>query len=111
MNPKSKSSPRLDLLSFAVTGCRTFNYAAHCNLGVCYERGCGLAKDLVESYQWLLLAAAPGDKRAKLDVSVLELILSPEQIREGEQWADDWLERHRKLRKIGQRNSGTGSTS
>jgi len=43
-----------------------------------------------------LLAAAQGDNRATRNASTLELMLSQEQIAEGKQRANEWLERHKK---------------
>jgi TPR repeat protein len=66
--------------------------AAQSNLGVCYERGDGVAKYEVEAYKWDLLAAAQGDSKAKRNASMLELMMLPEQTAEGKQRAQDWLE-------------------
>jgi len=65
--------------------------AAQYNLAVGYERGDGVAKYEVEAYKWDLLAAAQGDSKGKRNASMLELLLSPEQIAEGKQRAQDWL--------------------
>ena len=73
------------------------NYGvAQLNLGVCYERGEGVAKYEVEAYKWDLLAAAQGDSKAKRNASTLELLLSPEEIAEGKRRAQDWLEQRTK---------------
>jgi TPR repeat protein len=68
---------------------------AQSNLGVCYERGDGVAKYEVEAYKWDLLAAAQGDTKAKHNASLLELLLSPEQIAEGSKQAQAWLEQRK----------------
>ena len=70
--------------------------AAQSNLGVCYERGDGVAKYEVEAYKWDLLAAAQGDTKAKRNASMLELMLSPEEIAEGKRRAQAWLEQRKK---------------
>ena len=70
--------------------------AAQSNLGVCYERGDGVPKYEAEAYKWDLLAAAQGDTRAKRNATMLELLLSPEQIAEGKRRAQDWLEQRKK---------------
>jgi TPR repeat protein len=62
------------------------------NLGVCYERGEGVAKYEVEAYKWDLLGAAQGDTKAKRNASMLELMMSQEEIAEGKRRADVWLE-------------------
>ncbi len=64
---------------------------AQFNLGVCCERGDGVAKYEVEAYKWDLLAAAQGHAKAKRHASMLELMLSRAQIAEGKRRADDWL--------------------
>ena len=70
--------------------------AAQSNLGVCYERGDGVAKYEVEAFKWYLLAAAQGDTKAKRNATLLELLLSPEEIAEGKRRAQDWLEQRKK---------------
>jgi TPR repeat protein len=70
--------------------------AAQFKLGVCYEQGGGVAKYELEAYKWYLLAAAQGDKKAKDNASMLELMLLPEQIAEGKRRAQDWLEQRKK---------------
>jgi TPR repeat protein len=69
--------------------------AAQSNLGVCYEHGDGVAKYEVEAYKWDLLAAAQGDTKAKHNASLLELLLSQEQIAEGKRRTQDWLEQRK----------------
>src|SRR5438128_10445380 len=61
------------------------NYAAaQHNLGFCYKHGEGVAKDQVEAYKWLLLAAKEGDEDAKNGMTELESKLTPEQIAAGQ---------------------------
>lgn len=55
-----------------------------------------MAKYAVEAYKWDLLAAAQGDTKAKRNATMLELMLSPEQIAEGKRRAKDWLEQRKK---------------
>jgi uncharacterized protein len=69
--------------------------AAQSKLGVCYERGDGVAKYELEAYKWDLLAAAQGDTKAKRNASLLELMLSPEEIAEGKRRAQAWLEQRK----------------
>jgi len=54
-----------------------------------------VAKYEVEAYKWDLLATAQGDTKAKHNVTMLELMLSPEEIAEGKRRADDWLEQRK----------------
>jgi TPR repeat protein len=69
---------------------------AQCNLGVCYERGDGVAKYEVEAYKCYLLAAEQGNTKAKRNASMLELLLSPEELADGKRRAKDWLEQRKK---------------
>jgi TPR repeat protein len=75
--------------------------AAQSNLGVCYERGDGVAKYEVEAYKWDLLAAAQGDGKGKRNATMLELLMLPEQIAEGKRRAKDWLEQRKKASAAG----------
>ena len=62
------------------------NYAAaQYNLGFCYDNGEGVAKDYVEAYKWLLLAARQGDDwMMKKNMTELESkLMTPEQIADG----------------------------
>ena len=65
---------------------------AQYNLGDHYSDGKGVAKYEVEAYKWDLLAAAQGDTKAKRNVFLLELMLSPQETAEGKRRAQDWLE-------------------
>jgi len=69
--------------------------AAQSNLGVCYERGDGVAKYEVEAYKWYLLAATQGDAKAKRNLSMLELMVSQQEVAEGKRRAQDWLEQRK----------------
>jgi TPR repeat protein len=70
--------------------------AAQVNLALCYERGDGVAKDEVEAYKWNLLASAQGDSKGKRNASMLELLLSKEEIADGKRRAEDWLQQRKK---------------
>jgi TPR repeat protein len=74
------------------TAVRFFRQAAERNhpaaqnmLGICYERGEGVAKYQVEAYKWFLLAAAQGNDRAKDNASALQPHLLESQITEAKQ--------------------------
>jgi uncharacterized protein len=69
---------------------------AQSKLGVCYERGDGVAKYEVEAYKWDLLAAAQGETKAKRNAALLELLLSPDEIAEGKRRVQAWLEQRKK---------------
>jgi TPR repeat protein len=72
------------------------NPAAQSNLGLCYERGDGVARYEVEAYKWYFLAAAQGDTKGKRNASMLELMLSQEEIADGKRRAQDWLEQRKR---------------
>ena len=68
--------------------------AAQYNLGICYERGDGVAEDWVEAYKWRLLAARQGHEGAKNYMTVLESkLLTPEQIAQGQKKAREFKRR------------------
>ncbi len=69
------------------------NARAQYNLGVCCANGQGVAKDYVEGYKWVLLAAAQGDDGARKSVSILEGVMTREQIAEGQKLARDFRPR------------------
>jgi TPR repeat protein len=71
---------------FKMAAVQNFAPAQNC-LGVCYERGEGVAKHELEAYKWYLLAAAQGNENATDNASLLELLLSPDQIAEGKRRA------------------------
>ena len=70
--------------------------AAQYNLAVGYERGDGVAKYEVEAYKWYLLAAKQGHSKAQRNVTMLELMVLPEQVAEGKRRAQDCLEQRKK---------------
>jgi hypothetical protein len=72
------------------------NYAeAQLGLAIRYANGQGVPKDNVEAYKWVVLAAAQNNEHARQNKPNLEGLLSPEQIAEGKQRANDWLELHK----------------
>jgi TPR repeat protein len=62
-------------------------------LGFCFYNGQGVAKDPVEAYKWLLLAARQGDETAQNTMTELKSFLTREQIAEGEKRAGDFKPR------------------
>ena len=62
-------------------------------LGLCYSKGKGVTQDFVEAYKWFDLAAAQGgehDVDAKMNLSMAEKSMSPDQIARGQQLARDF---------------------
>ena len=66
---------------------------AQCNLGVCYVKGDGVAKDNVIAYMWYNLAAASGDENAKHNRKILEKMMTRDQITESERLSREWKPR------------------
>ena len=62
-------------------------------LGGCYAKGEGVAKDYVEAYKWMLLAAGQGDEAAKRATSLLEDAMTREQVAEGQKLARNFKPR------------------
>jgi TPR repeat protein len=52
---------------------------AQYNLGSCYAKGDGVAKDNVEAYKWLSLARSQGNEVARTDLNSLAKQMTPEQ--------------------------------
>jgi S1-C subfamily serine protease len=81
----------------AVKWCRKAaeqNFAtAEYSLGGCYYKGLGVAKDYVEGYKWWLLASAQGHEEAKKFMTLLEGLLTREQIAEGQKLARNFKPR------------------
>lgn len=66
------------------------------NLGLLYAQGQGVPQDYVAAYMWFTLAAPlSGDNsKAKRNLQLLESLMTPEQIAEGQRRADEWLKQH-----------------
>jgi len=63
------------------------------SLGLCYSKGKGVTQDFVEAYKWFDLAAAQAgehDVDAKMNLSMAERSMSPDQIAKGQQLARDF---------------------
>jgi hypothetical protein len=67
--------------------------AAENSLGKCYSKGKGVAQDSLEAYKWFNLAAAQGNDsnvEAKMNLSMAERNMTPEQIGEGQRLAREF---------------------
>jgi len=69
------------------------NAMAQNSLGVCYIIGKGVPKDYVEAYKWFNLALAQGFEAAKNNLSLVEPLLTPEQITEAQQMTREFRPR------------------
>ena len=72
---------------------------AQYNLGMLYHEGKGVAKDPVRAYYWIKVAALQGDDLAQEALKKVGAAMSPEQIREAEAEADEWMKRMKKMLK------------
>ena len=63
---------------------------AQFSLGVLYSSGKGAAKDNVAAHMWFSLAAEQGKRNAKRLLKVIVTQMTPEQIAEAAQMAEDW---------------------
>ena len=66
------------------------NADAQSKLSVMYYSGEGAPKDVIRAYAWINLAAAQGHERASKLRSLLEKIMTPAQIAEGQRLASGW---------------------
>jgi TPR repeat protein len=67
--------------------------AAQNNLSRCYYIANGVPKDYVEAYKWVLLAAGQGDEPARENMTMLEGVMTQEQIAEGQKLARNFKPR------------------
>jgi TPR repeat protein len=49
-----------------------------------------VARDVVQAYRWIALAAAQGDAGAQRNLKVLERRMTAEQIAQGQRLAREW---------------------
>lgn len=63
---------------------------AQFNLGVLYAKGLGVPQDLVQAHLWLSVAAAQGNKIAVEDRDKLVMKMTPTQVTEAQQLAQEW---------------------
>lgn len=68
------------------------NAGAQCQLGRMHLTGAGVPKNDVEAYKWANLAATQGDPAAKKVLAFLMIRMTPEQIKDGKQRSQDFLD-------------------
>ncbi|MEO5363950.1 MAG: sel1 repeat family protein [Magnetococcus sp. DMHC-8] len=61
------------------------------NLGFLYATGQGVAADYVAAYMWIHLAMANGYAEATRNLAILSKHMTPAQIEQGRQRADEWV--------------------
>lgn len=69
------------------------NASAQQAIGLCYTKGKGVPKDSVQAYKWLNLAASqdnPNSDDIKVNLSMVERFMTPEQIAEGQRLAHEF---------------------
>jgi len=60
---------------------------AQWKLGLCYANGHGVAQEYAEAYRWTLLSSAQGDEFARGAITLLEKLMTQEQIAAGQRLA------------------------
>jgi len=70
---------------------------AQFNLGMLYHEGKGVTQDPVRAYYWIKVASLQGDELAQDTLKKIGAGMSPEQIRQAEAQADEWI---RKMKKV-----------
>lgn len=60
------------------------------NLGEFYANGTGVARDIVQSYFWLSLAAAKGDDAAAMRRDEIVSSMAPDEIAAGDNLVGNW---------------------
>jgi TPR repeat protein len=66
------------------------------SFGMCYAKGKGVPQDYLEAYKWFNLAAAQGGEHntdAKINLSMAERAMTPEQITQGQKLAREFKPR------------------
>jgi TPR repeat protein len=71
------------------------NALAQYNLGVMYEHGEGVPKDLVQAHKWVSLAASSGRPKAREVLTRMERDMTKKQQAEADKLAREWYEAHR----------------
>lgn len=83
--------------------------------GMCYAKGKGVPQSYLEAYKWFNLAAAQGGEHntdARINLSMAERNLSPEQIAQGQKLARDFRpHKEDSAGSTGPKNAPTASTS
>ena len=59
-------------------------------MGLAYEKGFGVQKDIVEAYKWLKLAAAQDSENVRRRLETITRNMTPKQIQEGDQRIHDF---------------------
>ena len=80
--------------------------------GMYYAKGRGVAQDYVQAYKWLNLAAAQANQdntEAKINLSMAERAMTPEQITEAQKLARDFKSATRPIEKISGSNQPENS--
>lgn len=66
------------------------------NLGIAYQFGDGVPRDLVTAFMWLTLAAAQGDWVTKSEQKLVEEEMTPAEVAEARRRARKWAAKHGK---------------
>jgi len=67
------------------------NAAGQNHLGLMYFKGEEVPQDYVQSYKWAYLSANQGMDPAKQALTMLEAVMTPEQVNEAKRLAREWI--------------------
>lgn len=79
------------------------------NLGILYQAGLGVDRDMVEAFKWFSLAAAGGDQDAKTRAEQVRLQLSEQQLAAAEQAIASWKPKPAAARTTGDRKAAAAA--
>lgn len=69
------------------------------NLGMLYHEGKGVGRDPVRAYYWVKVASLQGDDVAQESLKTVGKGLNPDELRQAETQADEWMKKYKKVLK------------
>jgi TPR repeat protein len=75
---------------YSLAAAQGYLFAQH-NLGNMYAKGQGVPKDYVQAYKWYSLAAAQGSASAKQGKDLIQPLMTPQQVAEGQRLSAEAL--------------------
>jgi TPR repeat protein len=69
---------------------------AQTNLGLMYDNGLGVEQDYVQAHKWYNIAGTNGDETGRKSKDDVEKQMNPDQIKEAQKLAREWMEEHGK---------------
>ena len=68
------------------------------NLAICYMKGQGVSRDVVQAYKWFYLASARGYAEPRKILPELVKSMTPDQIAEAQTLAREWKMKLQEMR-------------